>query len=239
MKKPIIGITIDYANNDENNSFSPYPWYALKTRYSDLVSEFGGVPLLLPYNFDVTRLSGLIDGLLIPGGSDDIHPKFYGQEIQSERVNAKENKSFFELEITKSALNFDIPIFGICNGMQIINVALGGTLIQHIPDTHPSDINHEQPAPKNLPTHKIILEKKSLLSSLYKSGELMVNSTHHQAVADLGRSINVSCIAPDGIIEGIESTNHRFVVGVQWHAEHLNMELDRELFKKFIEESSK
>ena len=115
----------------------------------------------------------------------------------------------------------------------------GGTLIQHIPDSHSSDINHEQPAPKHVPTHRVILEEGTLLSKLSGSNNIEVNTTHHQAIDKVGAGLTISARAPDGNIEAIESANHRFLVGVQWHSEYQNTELDSALFERLVEESAR
>ena len=165
--------------------------------------------------------------------------QFYGQEITSDRVKTNDERAKFELALTKAAINRDMPVFGICNGLQVINILFGGTLIQHIPDNHSSDINHEQPAPKHVPTHRVILEEGTLLSKLSVSNDIEVNTTHHQAIDKVGAGLTVSAKAPDGIIEAIESANHKFLVGVQWHSEYQNTELDLNLFKRLVEESAK
>jgi putative glutamine amidotransferase len=150
----------------------------------------------------------------------------------------RNNRDEYELEFIKKALGKNIPVFGICHGLQLINVIFGGTLIQHIPDHLDSDLNHEQPPPKHMPSHSIIIEEGTILRDLAPSSEVMVNSTHHQAIENIGKGLIVSASAPDGIIEAVESKDYKFLIGVQWHAEYLNSELDRNLFKRLIEASS-
>ena len=239
MKKPIIGIVLDLTKDGEKYSYSPKPWYAIRADYSNMVEKTGGLPVLLPYIEDIKSQIDMIDGLLIPGCDEDINPEFYGQEIKSNKVKTNDRRTSYELTLTKEALKNNIPVFGICNGLQIINVLLGGTLIQHIPDMHESDINHEQPHPKCAPTHDIIIEENTLLSQLTKAKKIKVNTTHHQAIDQLADSLVVSARAPDGIIEAIESKDHKFLVGVQWHSEYQNSDLDDNLFKRFVEESAK
>ena len=239
MKKPIIGITLDLALDGGKYSYAWRPWYALRRDYSDIITKAGGIPVFLPYCADINELLGIVDGLIIPGGDEDINPKFYGQEITSDKVKTNDERAKFELALTKAAIDRDMPVFGICNGLQVINILFGGTLIQHIPDSHSSDINHEQPAPKHVPTHRVILEEGTLLSKLSGSNDIEVNTTHHQAIDKVGAGLTISARAPDGIIEAIESANHRFLVGVQWHSEYQNTELDSNLFKRLVEESAK
>lgn len=236
MKKPVIGITLDLARDSEKYKFAPFPWYALRKGYADCVTMAGGIPLLLPYSDDMGSILDIIDGLIIPGGDEDVNPKFYGQKIMSDKVKTNDERAEFEINLTKKAIERDMPVLGICNGLQVINTVLGGTLIQHLPDRYKSHINHEQPHPKNAPTHEIIVKKNSLLGSLVNDSHkpIVVNSTHHQAIDELGKGLVVSAKAPDGIIEAIESPKHRFLLAVQWHSEYLNTELDENLFKKLI-----
>lgn len=239
MKKPIIGIVLDLTKDGGKYSYSPKPWYALRADYSNMVEKAGGLPVLLPYIEDIQSQIDMIDGLLIPGCDEDINPKFYGQEIKSSKVKTNDRRTSYELSLTEEALKRNIPIFGICNGLQVINVFLGGTLIQHIPDSHKSDINHEQEHPKCAPTHDIIIENNTFLLELTKPRRVKVNTTHHQAIDQLGNGLIVSARAPDGIIEAIESKDYKFLVGVQWHSEYYNSDLDKNLFKSFVEASIK
>lgn len=236
-KKPVIGITLDLANDSAKYSYAKFPWYALRQNYADSIIKAGGVPIMIPYQLDsIDNILTIIDGLVIPGGDEDIHPKFYGQEIKSPKVKTNDERANFEFELLKKALAKDIPFLGICNGMQMLNIIFGGDLIQHIPDYIPSHINHEQPPPKNLPSHKITIKPATILAKLVEGkNEIMVNSTHHQAIGKVGNGLLVSAIAPDGIIEAIESTTHKFVVGVEWHPEYLNSDLDLNLFKRLVE----
>ncbi|HJK86464.1 MAG TPA: gamma-glutamyl-gamma-aminobutyrate hydrolase family protein [Candidatus Megaira endosymbiont of Nemacystus decipiens] len=236
-RKPIIGIVLDYLSDSVKYSYAPRPWYALRCDYPKIVASTGATAIMIPYNDDINSTLNLIDGLIIPGGDEDIHPKFYGEEISYHKMKTNNTRAKFELSITKAALDLNMPLLGICNGMQVINTVLGGALIQHIPDYHNSEINHEQPPPKDKPTHSVIIKESTILSSLSTTNEIMVNSTHHQAIEKLGSGLVVSGVAPDGIIEAVESTKHKFVLGVQWHAEYLNSDLDKKLFAKMFEES--
>jgi putative glutamine amidotransferase len=238
MKKPIIGITLDLASDSEKYSYAKRPWYALRRCYSSMVAKAGGVPIFLPYDADINQFLDIIDGLVIPGGDEDVNPKFYGQKILSDKVKVNDQRASFELALVKEAMRRDMPILGICNGLQVLNVVCGGTLIQHIPDSHRGNINHEQPPPKDIPTHNVIIKENTLLANMSPSLEVQVNSTHHQAIDELGEGLIISARAPDGIIEAVESTKHRFVVGVQWHSEYHNADLDLKLFERLVEESS-
>lgn len=239
MKKPIIGITLDLASDSKKYSYAKNPWYALRRGYSEMVAKAGGLPVFLPYDAEVDQFLDAIDGLVIPGGDEDVNPKFYGQKIISDKVKINDARAGFELALVREAMQRDMPVFGICNGLQVINVACGGTLIQHIPDHHKSNINHEQPSPKDVPSHDVSILENSLLAKLSPSLDVRVNSTHHQAIDEAGDGLIISARAPDGIIEAVESTKHKFVVGVQWHSEYYNLDLDLKLFERLVEEASK
>ncbi|MFY9590176.1 gamma-glutamyl-gamma-aminobutyrate hydrolase family protein [Rickettsia endosymbiont of Halotydeus destructor] len=247
QKKPIIGITPDLANNCEKYTYAAFPWYALRKNYTDAIIRAGGVPLLLPYQDStiINDLMTIIDGIVIPGGDEDIHPKFYEPEYADEIVVANDERDEFEMLVLKKSLEKNIPILGICRGMQLLNVAFGGNLIKHIPDYIKNNgqniiINHEQPSPKNIVSHSIIIEAGTKLATIANNKtQIMVNSTHHQAVNRVGSGLIISAKAEDGIIEGIELTTRKFVIGVQWHPEYLNdNDIDLNLFKELVKASS-
>ncbi|MFN7039143.1 MAG: gamma-glutamyl-gamma-aminobutyrate hydrolase family protein [Alphaproteobacteria bacterium] len=235
--KPIIGITLD---SEKSGEYSDFPWYALRENYGDIVVKYGGIPIFLPHETSMAEnYINLIDGLIITGGDFDIDPKYWGEEITSEKVVTKNRRTEFEFKITKLALDQKIPILGICAGEQLLNVIFGGSLIQHIPDSFPNALNHEQPKPKNIPWHKVIVEKDSLLYNITNMLEFEVNSTHHQAVDKLGKNIKATAHATDGIIEAIELNDYPFCLGVQWHPEYDMSEVDGKILKAFIESSKK
>nr|WP_253307910.1 gamma-glutamyl-gamma-aminobutyrate hydrolase family protein [Rickettsia endosymbiont of Ceutorhynchus assimilis] len=246
QKKPIIGLTLDLANNCEKYSYAAFPWYALRKNYADAIIKAGGVPLLLPYQSStINELLAIIDGIVIPGGDEDIHPKFYEPEYAEDVVIANNERDEFEILVLKKSLARNIPILGICRGMQLLNVAFGGSLIQHIPDYMKNNnqtiiINHEQPSPKNIVSHSITIESGTKLAKMTNNKtQVMVNSTHHQAIDRVGNGLVVSAKANDGIIEAIELQNHKFVIGAQWHPEYLNdNDVDLNLFKELIKATS-
>ncbi len=235
-KKPIIGITVDVVKNSEKYKYSPSPWHALRKCYSNCVAQAGGIPILIPcVPEEVGGIIQLIDGLIISGGDHDISPKFYNQELRSNKVKLNEERTNFEAALTQAALTQNLPILGICGGMQLINVLLGGNLIQHIPDYIVSEIDHLPAGLKNVPAHSINIKSDTILFKLASNQtSVMVNSSHHQAVDRLGTNLIAAAIAPDGIIEALEAVNHEFIVGVEWHPEYLNSELDFNLFKGLV-----
>ena len=150
-------------------------------------------------------------------------------------VITKDRRTAFEFGVTKGALDQNKPVLGICGGQQLLNVALGGTLIQHIPDEIREPLAHEQPNPRNEPGHMVRVAPGTLLHRITGMDEIPVNSAHHQAVKDVAPDIVIDAVAPDGVVEGIEAPGRRFCLGVQWHPEFEIGEADRRIFRAFVE----
>jgi len=216
-KRPIIGITLDH---EESGSYSKYPWYAARENYSQVVANTGGTPVFLPHEPKLAKqYASQIDGLIITGGAFDVNPLLYSKEEVHKTVTLKESRTDFEIAITRYVLEKDKPILGICGGQQLLNVVLGGTLIQHIPNEIENSLTHEQTNPRNQPSHEVAITKGTLLHKIVGVTEMQVNSAHHQAVAQVSGSTIVDAVAPDGVVEGIEEPQRKFCLGVQWHPE--------------------
>ena len=235
--KPIIGITLDSQKDSETYRYSEFPWYALRKDYSKAIADLGAIPILVSHEPEIMDdILDMVDGILFTGGDADVHPKFYGRSITSPTVTTNITRSQFEIDMTLKAMERTLPIFGICNGLHVINVACGGTLIQDIPSEVPGALKHLQPTPKNIPYHSATISEGTLLDKLSEGQlEIEVNSTHHQAIDDVAPGFVVSATAPDGIIEAIEKPDYPFLVGIEWHPEYMQTQpLDRNLFKEFV-----
>jgi putative glutamine amidotransferase len=233
MTQPVIGLTLD--REPAGGYSKTHAWYALRENYCSAVFEAGGLPILLPHEpARADAYLDLIDGLIVTGGAFDVDPALFGTAARHSTVTTKERRTQFELAVTRGAVGEDMPVLGICGGQQLLNVALGGSLIQHIPDEIEGALAHEQPNPRTEPGHVVAIVDGTLLRRVTQAAELPVNSAHHQAVKAVAPGMIVDALAPDGVIEGIEDPRRRFCLGVQWHPEYLLSEGDRRLFAAFI-----
>ncbi|MCB1969856.1 MAG: gamma-glutamyl-gamma-aminobutyrate hydrolase family protein [Geminicoccaceae bacterium] len=232
-RRPVVGITLDA---EPAGGYSKFPWYALRENYGDSIREVGGLPIALPHEPDQAEAYlDLIDALVITGGAFDVDPKLYGEGDTHPTVVLKQRRTRFEWAMTRGALDRDMPVLGICGGQQLLNVVLGGTLIQHIPDTITNPLAHEQPNPRNEPGHEVRIRERTLLHRLTGTTRLAVNSAHHQAARDPGKGCIASACAGDGVIEAIEHPGYRYCLGVQWHPEFLITDGDRAILAGLVD----
>lgn len=209
----------------------------LNGAYVDAVARAGGIGIVAPPQ-PVSAAEALlerVDGLLLTGG-EDVHPALYGAAAHRALGRVTAERDAWELELVRVARRRRIPTLAICRGIQVLNVALGGTLIQDIPEERPSDLRHEQAAGRSDRTHRIRVEPGSRLATLFGAGA-EVNSMHHQAVDRVASGLQVTALAPDGIIEGVEATDGWWAVAVQWHPEELDG-ADSRLFAALVAEAS-
>lgn len=219
--RPLIGLSPDEATPATPHAV---PRYELKRAYADAVLAAGGLPLVLPYSADpavLAQLLGMVQGLVITGGAFDVPPELYGEAPRQGLGALKPARTDFELALIRGALERGLPLLGVCGGMQILNVALGGTLYQDIATDVPGALAHEQQTDRRLPAHPVQVQEGTLLSRACGAGELLVNSTHHQSVKALGRGLVASASSADGLVEALELPTALFVAGVQWHPELL------------------
>ncbi|HST74161.1 MAG TPA: gamma-glutamyl-gamma-aminobutyrate hydrolase family protein [Acetobacteraceae bacterium] len=231
-RRPLVGVTLDA---EQPGGYSAYPWYALRANYAEAIVACGGLPIALPHD---ASLAGdyldRIDALVVTGGAFDVDPALYGGGARHATVTLKEGRTAAEMALVQGALARDLPVLGICGGQQLLAVALGGTLIQHIPDSVADALEHEQPNPRHQAGHDIAVVPGSLLHRIVGAATMRVNSAHHQAVRDPGPSAIVNARAPDGVVEGVEDARFRFALGVQWHPEFFIDPGDRRIFAALI-----
>lgn len=222
--KPVIGVTPDFNAGDRKDMGGREPTYFLRARYIRAVEELGGIPLILPLVTEPSarrRLLDRVDGLLLTGSGPDLPPSLYGERQRYKFPLVSERRANFELEMVLQARKRDLPLLGICGGMQTINVACGGSLYQDLPAQVPDALDHRQKSKAIYVAHSVTVTPKSLLDQVIAKKTLMVNSSHHQSVKTVAPSLRASAVAPDGIIEAIESPRHRFLLAIQWHPEFL------------------
>ncbi|HET6184520.1 MAG TPA: gamma-glutamyl-gamma-aminobutyrate hydrolase family protein [Acetobacteraceae bacterium] len=231
-RRPLVGVTLDA---EQPGGYSRYPWYALRQNYADAVIAAGGLPVALPHEPGLAAdWLDRIDALIVTGGAFDVDPALYGEGARHATVTLKEGRTAAELALTQGAIAREMPVLGICGGEQLLAVALGGTLIQHIPDAVPGALEHEQTNPRHEPGHKVALEQGTLLRRIVGSDTMAVNSAHHQAVRTPGARAIINALAPDGVVEGVEAIGMRFCLGVQWHPEFFIDPGDRRIFDALI-----
>jgi putative glutamine amidotransferase len=231
--KPRIAITLELSAKGERClNF-------LDLAYAECVERAGGLPIYfpsLPSSPLADEAVAMIDGLVLTGGAD-IHPSYYGEEINSPVILSPNQRTDFDIYLFRASLKADKPILAICHGMQVMNVALGGSLIQDIPSQIPGSLSHRGEKDYLPARHKVTIECGSRLADFMKGMVgFEVSSTHHQAVKTLGKNLQISARAPDGIIEGIELPDHSKVIGIQWHPEKdPQNEPSRRLFQALVE----
>jgi putative glutamine amidotransferase len=218
-KKPIIGITLSLFRSISGEKGRPPAWVA----YADVVAQNGGLPLFIPTHLDPDQSAEIydgIDGLLLSGGGD-ILPEHYGQERTAELDEPDPKRDVFEFVALKQAMRRGMPFIGICRGLQVINVALGGSLFQDIRSERPGSLQHAGPDSRPEPWHSVHLHSDTKLHTIIAQGEFEANSYHHQAIRDLAPGLTVCAQSPDEIIEAIELPGFPFGLAVQWHPERM------------------
>ncbi|NLP09463.1 gamma-glutamyl-gamma-aminobutyrate hydrolase family protein [bacterium] len=222
MKLPLIGLTMDHSPATDARPFAKgADIYYLNDVYIRYVEKAGCLFLGLPTT-DQRQLSRdyirHLDGLLLTGGND-VFSGAYGETQLFEDWQQDGPRTFFEIELINQALEQNKPILGICRGFQMLNVALGGSLYQDIALQRPDSLQHRSLNKPVWNAHPVRIQQGSLLHRVLGRSECRVNTSHHQAVKQPAPSLNAVAWAPDGVIEGLESPDHRFVLGVQWHPE--------------------
>ena len=236
-RRPLIGIPVGRQLSSRQRADDGQEYLRLRRTYPDAVVDAGGVPVLIPPMNDPVALRQLLatlDGICFPGGLD-VRPSAYG-ESEHPTTQVDEVLDTLELQLAEWAVADELPTLGICRGHQLLNVALGGSLIQDLPS---EDLPHPQSprAPRSEAAHPIEVDGDSRLAEILGATTLQVNSFHHQAVRRLGRGLRAVAWAPDGVVEGVESAEHPWLLAVQFHPEDLVgfQEPSRRLFRAFVQ----
>ncbi|AGT44038.1 gamma-glutamyl-gamma-aminobutyrate hydrolase family protein [Treponema pedis] len=238
MKKPFIGITGSCLYEKTQDLFIGYERMYTNTDYVNAVIAAGGVPVILPIienKEDIKIQAENMDGIIIMGGYD-VSPVFFNEEPLSCLGEVLPKRDIYEIELIKTAKEIQKPIFGICRGLQILNVAFGGSLYQDISSVKREiQIQHNQKARPDIRTHSIQTKEKSLMRKLFGKTDT-VNSYHHMAIKDVAKDFIATAWAPDGIIEAMEYSGNGYIIGVQFHPEMLarTHKPSLDLFKEFI-----
>lgn len=234
--KPIIAITA-CAEDDLSSR--------LNVAYSKSIVEAGGIPMIIPLGVeaDIAQILSISDGLLLSGGND-VHPFHFGAEPTPQSGGIIPERDTVELALTNAAMTRQMPILGICRGLQVLNVALGGTLYQDIDSDYQSNklLKHRQLAARGVATHYVQIGADNVLMTIMGKEQIAVNSFHHQAIHVLAETLNVAAKSSDGIVEAVVHETLPFCLGVQWHPEEqaiVGDEEARKLFTAFIEASLK
>lgn len=235
-RRPVVGLTPDVGETAARPGRPALPRYELKQAYAEAVLAAGGLPVVLPYSDGDEAAAdavALCDALVVTGGAFDIPPEAYGAQAHPRLGLLKPGRTQFEQRVLRAALGARKPVLGICGGMQLLAVELGGTLYQDIREEVPGASDHEQKSDPGRPGHSARVRAGTQLARIVGAEVLEVNSTHHQAVRDAGPAV-VSALAPDGIVEAIELPD-RFAIGVQWHPELLAGTEHHALYRALVE----
>lgn len=233
--KPLIGILSNITSHNEDKILGIERIFTSKT-YVNAVEKSGGVPLIIPVNTDkenIKRQIQVVDGVIISGGVD-VNPILYNEEPIKELGYINPDIDEFDIIAIKTAIELNKPILGICRGLQVINVSLGGSLYQDISYAN-SFVKHFQDTKSYIATHQIEIDKDSILYEVLGE-KAFVNSYHHQSIKDLGEGLEIIAYSKDGIVEAVQSNSSNFILGVQWHPEMM-ADYDKkmmDLFKLFI-----
>lgn len=236
MKKPMIGVLPLYDRTRDS--------YWMLPGYMKAIEAAGGIPVMLPMasdELDIKALSETFDGFLFTGGHD-INPLLYGEEMDAACGELCQERDVLEQALFHHVVELDKPAFGICRGLQLFNVLLGGTLYQDLPSGRitESNVMHQQRPPYSVPVHSVTINKNSLLYRLLEKETIAVNSYHHQAIKELAPALQSAALSEDGLVEAIEMQGKTFLCAVQWHPEfNFTENVDSmTLFRHFVEACS-
>ena len=245
-ERPLIGVTTSEIRRKDAVKRTPQGEpaqveLALGVEYVRAIELAGGLPVVLPAldEENVPELLGQLSGLCMSGGPD-LGPDLYGARPHPALGPTEPFVDRFELAAAGRAWDLGLPLLTICRGTQALNVARGGTLLQHLPDASSTYLRHRQSEPADLATHPVQIQRGTALAGLIGEAQIEVNSFHHQAIDRLGEGLRVAARSPDGVIEAVDAPGRPFIVGVQWHAECLaGRSGERALFTGLVRAASR
>lgn len=236
MSFPLIGVTADYLPEEANNSAR----FVVREKYIQAVLDAGGVPVMIPFGIPESAYQNIlnrIDGFLFTGGAD-IDPARFGGLPHPRVYDVLQARDELEIRLVRLAYENGFPFLGICRGIQVINVALGGTLYTDITDQMPNALRHDNypNIPRDYLAHEVTVKEGSMLAGILGGEQFQVNSLHHQGIEKLSPELTAVACSPDNLVEAVEVPWHNFALGVQWHPEWLQAhEPQRRLFRAFVE----
>lgn len=221
-KRPLVGIP---TWNDDSVFYPGVELYGINVSYVNTLRKAGALPILVPLHMDKDSLRGIferLDGIFLAGGGD-IAPRVYNPKSREAFDSSDIERDITELTLVKWALDANMPVLGVCRGIQIINIACGGSLYHDLSKERPGEIRHDYIGPdykRDQISHEVTFPTSGYLSDIF-GASTGVNSMHHQGVAEVGMGLQVAATSADGLTEAVHSTEHRFVLGTQWHPEEL------------------
>lgn len=242
MKKPLIGITSSIEYQDlKRKETTVFAFDYVKRAYFEAIQKAGGIPIIFPNLTDikaVDKMLSTVDGLLITGG-EDVHPKFYNEKREAKNLEITQERDIFEINVVRKAFKKKYPILGVCRGLQLLNVAFGGTLYQDLAFRKKLTLDHTSGGPLKKKKHPVKIKKNTVLYSILKAEQLQVNTSHHQIVKKVAPELQVSAWSKkDGVVEALESVN-KPVLAVQWHPEvMLSQANSLALFKWLVKQAA-
>ncbi|MBM3546367.1 MAG: gamma-glutamyl-gamma-aminobutyrate hydrolase family protein [Alphaproteobacteria bacterium] len=214
--RPLIGITLDYQ---EKGTFSQRPHYAVRTIYFAAVEAAGGLPIAIPHLADrLPEYMKMIDGLVIPGGTH-ASPESWYVDLHEPPPYEETPRAAFDIAVVEQALKRDMPLLGICAGMQELACVAGAKMTRNVHKHYKTEIDHRQGMTADRYAHDVTVEPGTRLAQIVGAGKIEVNTAHQEAVVSVPKDMTISARSPDGVIEAIELPKHKFALGVQWHPE--------------------
>ena len=234
MPKPLIGLTCSRIPNQDH-----LPAFAVNEPYARSISTAGGIPILIPLDLSESDLGALldrVDGIVFTGGYD-IDPHKYGGQPHPKVMHIDQARDETEIHLVKIMAERGMPILGICRGLQVINVAMGGSLYEDLPQQFSGSIQHDHhDKPRDHLAHPVWVESGNRLAQILSQEEVRVNSLHHQGIRKLGNLLRPTAYSADGLVEAVELTGSQFSLAVQWHPEELQAhQAQRLLFQAFVQ----